>query len=127
MGAGLSTNSIRHVAIGDSGILVGPPRLLDVPVIAVRTDIALGNEVGRKPAASIALSASVANELIYTVEFLTGDGPYPFFNISQPVVNEVGLFADGDNLLAARRTFPSIPFDVFSRLGLRFVWHILMV
>lgn len=118
-----STFSVEHIVLGDDGIVQGPPRLLDVSIPASRTDTTLNNQIAKK-LASVALSASISNEIIYTAEFLTTDGPFPFFNLSQPVVNEVGLLADFDDLLAARRTFPSIPFDVGDRQGLRFEWHL---
>lgn len=125
--AGLSALTVRHVAIGDNGIVQGPPRELLIPVPATRFDTSLGNEIIRKEADSIVLSASIANEIIYTAEFLTADGPFSFTEQSQPVVNEAGLIANGDSTLFARRTFPSIPFDVGDRLGLRFFWHLQVV
>ncbi len=123
----LSTAGVKHVAVGDQGIVQGPPRLLLVPSPPSRTDLALGNEIKRKEADSIVLSGSIANEVLVTVEFLTLDGPFTFFNPSELIINEVGLFADTDNLMFARRTFPSIPFDVGDRLGIRIIWHLQML
>lgn len=125
--SGLSAFTVRHVAIGDNGVAQGPPRLLSVPTAPTRSDVALDNEIYRKEADSILLSASVANEVIYTAEFLTADGPFAFWSLSEPVINEAGLFANADDTLFARRTFPSIPFDVGDRLGVRIVWHLQLI
>lgn len=124
---GLSTFTVRHVGLGDNGVAQGPPRLLNVPTAATRSDTTLANEITRKEADSIVLSASIANEIIYTAEFLTADGPFAFWALSQPVINEAGLFANADDTLFARRTFPSIPFDVGDRLGVRIVWHLQLI
>jgi hypothetical protein len=118
---GLSTDPFVYVALGDNGVVPGPPRLLDTAVAPDRTDSALANEIDRKLADSILLSGTVENQVILTTEFLTADGPFPFWNSSEEVVNEYGVFSV-DDIMLARRTAPSIPFDVGDRIGLRIIW-----
>lgn len=128
---GIATGTVDQivdtVVIGDNGVVQGPPRLLDVPVAASKADTALANEVNRK-IATRAISLAVIPRLIYTASFLTNDSPSNmFFNMSESIINEAGLLVSDDDVLFARRTYPSIPFDVSDRLGVIIEWTVGML
>ena len=122
--SGESTNIVNVMALGDDGVVPGPPRLLDVPVAADETDFVMGNEVSRKtPVATVTVLNNIPR-VTFTATFNTADSPLLFLNPSKPVINEAALLCDADELLFARRTFPSIPFDISDRLALILDWHV---
>ena len=115
---GVSTDFVDQVAIGDGG---APQSDLLIPIVPVLADTALVHELDR----TTIVNANVAAQtLTFTATFLTASlTPIDFIDIANQVINEAGLFCK-DNVLFARKTFPSIPFSPADRVGVIAEWSI---
>lgn len=116
--AGLSTSFVNQMAIGDGG---APQSDLLTPIVPVLSDTDLVHELTRTSTVNPLVQVQT---LKFTSTFLTASLTDPdFINPANKVVNEAGLFAQ-DNILFARKTFPSIPFAPGDRVGVIAEWEI---
>jgi hypothetical protein len=114
---GESTAFVTHMAIGDGG---APQDDLLTPIVPVLSNSALVNELDRSPVTPV----RVGQVLTFTSTFLTASlGDPDFIDPANKVYNEAGLFT-ADNVLFARKTFPSVPFAPLDRIGVVGEWEI---
>jgi len=115
---GLSTDFVDQLAIGDGG---APQSDLLIPIVPVLSNTALAHELKRT---TIVNAAVVGQTLTFTATFLTASlSPIDFIDSNNKVINEAGLFCK-DNVLFARKTFPSIPFAPADRIGVIAEWSL---
>jgi hypothetical protein len=123
----LSSDHVTKMAIGDGGAPISDPFVPDPPSI---TDTTLVNNLASQEISDITVQngGSPAQYFIEYIElfiaadyFTTG---LPFLDTSQKVVNEAGLVTSSAELLCARKTFASIPFDPGTNIAVRFTWDI---
>jgi hypothetical protein len=126
---GLSSNAFINMGIGDDGASA-----LDllVPVAPVITDTDLGNRLATQAISSITSNFGGSPPQYYgefietfTASDYLGSPALPWLNPSDKVVNECGLFTT-DNVMLARKTFASIPFDPATAVAIQFLWDILI-
>ena len=116
---GLSTDFVNELAIGDGG---APQADLLTPIVPVLSDAALVHELARTGTVNPNVIGQI---LTFTATFLTASlTPVDFINPANEVINEAGLFSGGDNVLFARKTYPSIPFSPADRVGVIAEWQI---
>jgi hypothetical protein len=109
---------VTAMALGDGG---APQTDLLTPIVPTLADTALAHELTRTTTINPVVTGQV---LTFSAPFLTASlVPIDFINPLNQVVNEAGLFT-GDNVLFARKTFPSIPFAPGDRLGVLGDWII---
>ncbi len=115
---GISTDFVDQVAIGDGG---APQSDLLIPIVPVLANTVLAHELER----TTIVNAVVAGQtLTFTATFLTASlTPLDFIDPANEVINEAGLFCK-DNVLFARKTFPSIPFSPADRVGVIAEWSV---
>lgn len=111
-------NFVSDMALGDGG---APQLDLLTPIVPVLTDTALVHELIRNPMSSATVAGQTAT---FLASFLTSSlTPIDFIDTANQVINEAGLFT-ADNVLFARKTFPSIPFAPADRVGVIAEWEI---
>ena len=116
--AGLSTDFVNTMAVGDGG---APQSDLLTPIVPVLGNTDLAHELTRTTTVNPLVQVQT---LTFTSTFLTASLTDPdFIDSSNKVINEAGLFAQ-DNILFARKTFPSIPFAPADRVGVIAEWEI---
>lgn len=124
--AGISSDFINQMGVGDGGAPVGSP---STPFIPLVTDTGLANELLRTAALNPVIIG--VNQLKFTALFLTAP-PLAFANVLLEAINEVGLFFQddaqpGSPAFFARNTFPSIPFTPADREGVIVTWTVTIV
>jgi hypothetical protein len=124
--AGIDTNFIDQMAVGDLGAPPGSPSTPNIPLV---TDTGLANELLRTSALNPVVIG--VNQLKFTALFLTSP-PLTFNSVLNEAINEVGLFfmddvQPGNPRMFARNTFPSIPFTPADREGVIVTWTVSIV
>jgi hypothetical protein len=115
---GVSTDFVTDMALGDGG---APQSDLLTPIVPVLSDTVLAHELIRNPMSSATVNGQTA---VFLASFLTASlTPLSFIDPANQVINEAGLFTS-DNILFARKTFPSIPFSPADRVGVIAEWEI---
>jgi len=115
---GLSTDFVNQMAIGDGG---APQTDLLVPIVPVLSDTALVHELART---SVVNPVVNGQEATFLSTFLTTSLSDPdFIDPANKVINEAGLFCV-DDIMFARKTFPSVPFSPADRVGVIAEWKI---
>jgi hypothetical protein len=116
---GTSTDFVTDIAIGDDGASTLDP---SIPLVPTVNDTSLGHEVDRQSAGASIITSSQKVE--FTAGFTTASlVPGDFLNPANIYINEAGLFTS-DNVLFARRTFPSVAFAPVDRVGTLIRWVI---
>lgn len=114
---GESAAFVTKLAIGDGG---APQGDLLTPITPVKSDSALVHELAR----GTVTPSRLGQVLTFTATFLTASlADVDFIDAANKVVNEAGLFTS-DNVLFARKTFPSVPFAPGDRVGFVGEWEI---
>ena len=115
---GESTEYVDHLAIGDGG---APQDDLLNPIVATKDDTELEHELDSTTSVNPIVTGQI---LTFEATFLTASlGGPDFIDEDNKVVNEAGLFTP-DEVLFARKTFPSIPFSPLDRVGVIMLWEI---
>lgn len=114
---GGSDKFVNTMAIGDGG---APQIDLLTPIVPVLADISLVHELTRTTSVNPVRSGLI---LTYSATFLTASlADVDFISASNKVVNEAAMYAQ-DNVLFARKTFPSVPFAPGDRVGAIGTWE----
>jgi len=126
---GLSTKPFNRMGIGDDGVSA-----LDilVPIAPTIHDTDLNHRLTTEAVSSITVGQEGTPSqwyirYIHTFTALDYLGT-PTLNWKDPakmVINEAGIFTS-DNVMLARKTFASIPFDPTTNVAIQFTWDIFM-
>jgi hypothetical protein len=120
---GIDAAFVSRCQVGDGGT---NGVALDIPIAPADTDVSLVNLLQDETIVSAVVAPGPPVTLTLSTNFFTANPNINPFLTANEVASEAGLVTQ-DNILFARTTFPSIPFNPPSRTGLVVVWEIEIV